>query len=123
MSDPRPPTELILSQTQRSLGQVQLETIPQPGGAVLYGGVMYTVLERRHRYQFRANRYHLQAIALYVQAATPGEDKTWLGDRWVIGDATCQYNAQSPLLRCALQPDGPCGGCGHYQPRSTPRSP
>lgn len=34
-----------------------------------------------------------------------------------IGDLSCQYNARSPLLRCAIKPEGPCR-CEHYQPRS-----
>ncbi len=34
-----------------------------------------------------------------------------------IGDLTCQYNARSPLLRCAVKPEGPCR-CEHYQPRA-----
>ncbi|WP_256377741.1 DUF6464 family protein [Pleurocapsa sp. PCC 7327] len=33
-----------------------------------------------------------------------------------IGDVTCRYNACSPLLRCAVKPNGPCR-CEHYQPK------
>lgn len=32
-----------------------------------------------------------------------------------IGDASCQYNALSPYIRCAINPYGPCKGCSHYQ--------
>jgi hypothetical protein len=121
-----PLTELILNESQRwsetgplgpSLGQVQLESVPQPGSAIAHGGTWYMVLERRHRYQFHANRYRLTRITLYVQAAPQAEDKYWLGDRWIIGDASCRYNARSPLLRCAPAPAGPCQGCRHYQHR------
>jgi hypothetical protein len=34
----------------------------------------------------------------------------------IIGDITCQYNARSPYLRCAINPHGPCQDCSHYQP-------
>ncbi len=33
----------------------------------------------------------------------------------LIGDLTCQFNAQSAYLRCAVNPMGPCEGCPHYQ--------
>jgi hypothetical protein len=34
---------------------------------------------------------------------------------YFIGDTSCQFNAHSPLLRCAVNPDGPCQGCHHYE--------
>lgn len=117
MEQTLPLTELILNHPQRSLGRLQLDWMPQPGASVSHKGQRYTVLERRHRYQFKASRYHLHKIDLYVQLASHTEDKSWLGDRWVIGDATCQYNAQSEILRCAANPEGPCDGCTHYQAR------
>jgi Family of unknown function (DUF6464) len=33
----------------------------------------------------------------------------------LIGDLTCAYNARSELLRCAVNPAGPCDRCGHYR--------
>jgi hypothetical protein len=117
MDQALPPTELILNRPQRSLGQIRLDWRPQPGHQVLHDGQVYTVLERRHRYQYTANRYQLHKIHLYVQLADATEDKSWLGDRWVIGDLTCAYNARSELVRCAVNPEGPCPGCAHYQSR------
>lgn len=35
----------------------------------------------------------------------------------ILGDRTCEYNARSPYLRCAINPTGPCQGCPHYSPR------
>ncbi|MEO1401156.1 MAG: DUF6464 family protein [Cyanobacteria bacterium J06635_1] len=35
----------------------------------------------------------------------------------IVGDLTCQLNARSPYLRCAVNPMGPCEGCRHYQGR------
>lgn len=34
-----------------------------------------------------------------------------------IGDLSCEYNARSPFLRCAINPSGPCQNCQHYRPR------
>ena len=35
----------------------------------------------------------------------------------IIGDFTCQLNARSPYLRCAVNPMGPCESCRHHYPR------
>ncbi|OLP19303.1 hypothetical protein BST81_05970 [Leptolyngbya sp. 'hensonii'] len=32
-----------------------------------------------------------------------------------IGDLTCQFNARSAYIRCAVNPYGPCQQCPHYQ--------
>ncbi|MGD1928123.1 MAG: DUF6464 family protein [Leptolyngbyaceae cyanobacterium] len=34
---------------------------------------------------------------------------------YVIGDFTCQMNARSPYLRCAMNPTGPCHGCQYFE--------
>ncbi|MDB9528680.1 DUF6464 family protein [Oscillatoria sp. CS-180] len=112
-----PPTELILNHPRRSLGRLYLDGMPQPGSQVVFGDRAYTVLERRHRYQFQANRYHLHKIDLYVQATSQLNEKSQVGDRWVLGDASCRYNAHSELVRCAVNPEGPCSICDHYARR------
>jgi hypothetical protein len=38
------------------------------------------------------------------------------GIGYVIGDFSCQMNARSPYLRCAVNPCGPCDGCQLYEP-------
>lgn len=111
------PTELILNDSCQSLGKVYLDWAPQPGTHVDFEGKTYIVLERRHRYHLKANRYRLHKIALYVQKTHLPEEVNLFRDRLVIGDPTCLYNAHSELLRCALNPEGPCKDCRHYQPR------
>ena len=32
-----------------------------------------------------------------------------------IGEMSCIYNARSPYLRCAINPEGPCEGCNYYK--------
>jgi hypothetical protein len=36
---------------------------------------------------------------------------------YMVGDITCDQNARSPYLRCAVNPMGPCDGCMAYEPR------
>jgi len=45
----------------------------------------------------------------------PADARPWR-QGWVIGDPSCRFNARSPLLRCAVLPDGPCERCSHYTP-------
>lgn len=35
--------------------------------------------------------------------------------RNVLGDRACKFTANSPLLRCAVNPEGPCEGCQHFE--------
>jgi Family of unknown function (DUF6464) len=108
-------TEVILTHPRHSLGKVQLDWTPQPGNYLDFEGKTYAVLERRHRYQLRLGRYHLHNIALYVQSAQRPSEKTLVAGRWVVGDASCSYNAHSELFRCAVNPDGPCESCHFYE--------
>ena len=111
------PTELILSHSRQTLGQLYLDWTPQPGSYIDVEGKTYTVLERRHRYQLRSGQYQLHKIALYVQSAPHLDERSWVEQRWVVGDASCRYSAQSEIIRCAVNPDGPCEGCLAYEPR------
>ncbi|MEA5496681.1 DUF6464 family protein [Limnoraphis robusta Tam1] len=40
------------------------------------------------------------------------------GVGYLIGDITCQYNARSSYIRCAVNPSGPCQDCRFYQAKS-----
>ncbi|HEY9695760.1 MAG TPA: DUF6464 family protein [Trichocoleus sp.] len=109
------PTEVILSHPKRSLGNIHLGWNPQPGAYLDLEGKTYAVLERSHRYQFRSGKYRLQKIALYVQSAQRPAERTEMNGYWVVGDASCEFNARSELVRCAVNPTGPCAGCKYYE--------
>jgi Family of unknown function (DUF6464) len=109
------PVEVILSHPRQSLGCIRLDWTPQPGNYLDLEGKTYAVLERHHRYQLKSGRYQLQKIALYVQSATPPTERTFISGIWVIGTASCRFNARSEILRCAVNPNGPCKGCRDYQ--------
>lgn len=114
-----PPTEIILSHPRESLGRLYLDWNPQPGAYLEVGGQTYLVLERRHQYCLKAGRYQLHRVALHVQKSPVPAERSLLNGQWVIGDLTCEYNARSEVLRCAVNPHGPCDRCLYYQLRST----
>lgn len=109
------PTELILTHPHQSLGSTKLDWTPQPGNYLDFQGKTYAVLERRHKYQLKSGHYRLQKIDLYVQLAKRPDEKSLVNGSWVIGDASCIYNAHSEIVRCAINPDGPCQSCCNYQ--------
>jgi len=109
------PTDVILTPSHEFLGQVYLDWMPQPGTHLELEGKAYTILERRHHYRLKAGRYRLSKIALYVQSAHQLAEGSWVGDRWLVGDVSCRFNARSALIRCAVNPAGPCQGCRFYE--------
>jgi len=38
------------------------------------------------------------------------------GVGYLIGDISCKFNARSRYIRCAVNPEGPCQRCRHYEP-------
>ncbi|MDJ0543272.1 MAG: DUF6464 family protein, partial [Microcystis sp. M53601_WE4] len=50
-----------------------------------------------------------------VQTAPTPNEKSLIEGRWVMGDASCRFNARSELLRCAINPSGPCQDCRFYE--------
>jgi Family of unknown function (DUF6464) len=110
------PIEAIVTQSRQSLGHIYLDWTPQPGNYLDVEGKTYVVLERHHRYQLQSGRYKLSKVALYLQTATRPDEQSLVDGEWVVGDASCLYNAKSPLIRCATNPTGPCEGCRYYLP-------
>ncbi|MEO1375565.1 MAG: DUF6464 family protein [Cyanobacteria bacterium J06635_10] len=108
-------TEVILTSTLESLGNIKLDWTPQPGNYLDLKGKTYAVLERRHRYQLKEGRYRLHKIAIYVQSAKRPTEETLVNGHWVIGNASCSYNALSEIIRCAVNPEGPCEGCKYFE--------
>lgn len=109
------PTDIILTYPRRNLGKIKLDWKPQPGNYLDVEGQSYAVLERHHHYQYKVSGYYLHKISLYVQSAPKPTETSFLEGRWVLGNASCYYNAQSEILRCAVNPEGPCQGCRFYQ--------
>lgn len=111
------PTEIRTTHPEICLGKINLDWMPQPGNYIDVEGETYTILERRHRYQLRGGRYNLTSILVYVQRSPEKLERSFVNNRWVIGDANCRYSAVSEILRCAVNPDGPCQGCNFWTAR------
>ncbi len=99
-----------------TLEEGDLAALLQPGRWLQHGERSYLVLQRRHRYRLRNGHYELASVALQVKPQRQPEDARWWNGRWVIGDPSCRFNARTPLLRCAVLPEGPCERCVHYCP-------
>ena len=108
--------ELRQAGSGQLLEQLELEEVPYPGRWLQLGERSFLVMQRSHRDQLRNGRYELASVALQVKAQhQPAEARWWQG-RWVIGDPNCRFNARTPLLRCAVLPEGPCQCCSHFEP-------
>lgn len=62
--------------------------------------------------------YHRQRSRRYQRfiPPPPNADSYYVeGIGYLIGDISCQFNARSPYIRCAINPSGPCDSCRHYQ--------
>lgn len=108
-------TEVILTSSLQSLGNIKLDWTPQAGNYIDLEGQTYTVLERHHRYQLKQGRYCLHKVAIYVQLSKRPDEQTLFNGRLVIGNASCKYNALSEIIRCAVNPEGPCEGCKYFE--------
>ncbi|AKG24842.1 DUF6464 family protein [Calothrix sp. 336/3] len=72
------------------------------------------------------SRSHLRRVAtinsqrrqmIHSDTGTNTSDRYYIeGVGYLIGDISCQYNARSGYLRCAVNPTGPCAVCRYYQP-------
>ena len=111
------PTEVRRASSDRPIAKIYLDWMPQPGNYVDVDGKAYIVLERRHRYHLRRGQYQLAQVVIYVQDAPieQEQERTLWEGRWVLGDASCIYSAHSELLRCAVNPAGPCEGCRYFE--------
>ena len=110
------PTDIVLSDSKELLGHLAMDRSLYPGTYVDIEGQTYQILVRRHQYQLKLGRYHLHKAVVHVKATHMPDERTLLNGHWVIGDITCQYNARSELVRCAINPMGPCKDCRHYHP-------
>ena len=109
------PTEVILAHPRQTIGKIYLDWMPQPGHYLDVKGQTYAVLERHHHYQYKVGGYRLHKISVYVQSAPNSSERSFIDGRWIIGDASCRYNARSEILRCAVNPEGSCEGCRFYE--------
>lgn len=77
----------------------------------------------------RIQKYSRSRRQATLQAPSPAALHSFLqaqdyhyveGLGYMVGDLSCQLNARSAYLRCAVNPSGPCKGCPHYEPITFP---
>ncbi len=88
---------------------------------VLFFGLMPPVVSLwlMHRLEAQAQEQistrsqdHVETHALKLLRS---EDMNYVeGVGYVIGDASCAYNARSPYIRCAVNPSGSCKECRFF---------
>ncbi|MGK7930586.1 MAG: DUF6464 family protein [Microcystaceae cyanobacterium] len=108
-------TEIIQTYPRQWLTNLYLDWIADAGHYLEIEGQTYTVLESHHHYQYKMGGYRLQKITLQVQATQCPSEKSLYQGRWIIGDSRCQFNAHSEILRCAVNPEGPCQDCRFFE--------
>ncbi|MEL7038840.1 MAG: DUF6464 family protein [Cyanobacteria bacterium J06592_8] len=59
------------------------------------------------------------AVNPWRRANLPPDAQYVEGVGYLIGDISCEYNARSSYIRCAVNPDGPCQDCRFYQRTSS----
>ncbi len=66
----------------------------------------------------------MQATAMSRLRCNPPllEEQYVEGIGFLIGDISCQYNARSAYIRCAINPQGPCKECRYYEMRELAES-
>ncbi len=63
-----------------------------------------------------SSHYGLRRV--FDLANAPAEFRYIDGVGYVIGDLSCQFNARSPHMRCAVNPFGPCKNCTAYETKA-----
>ncbi len=76
--------------------------------------IFYHRLRRRRRLTVVE---HSPTRRFYKRTPQDPEEQYVQGVGYVIGDLTCTYNARSPYMRCAVNPEGLCQDCRHYERR------
>ena len=62
-------------------------------------------------------RMRLQSQAHIKRLIDYHDQRSQLLSKKVDRSRSCKYNAYSAFLLCAVNPSGPCGECGHYEPK------
>ena len=74
-----------------------------------------TRLRRAQAYtRYRPEEFHDN---LYSGDLNSTGDRRRPATKYFIGDTNCLNNAQSPYIRCAVNPEGPCDECSHFEKR------
>lgn len=76
------------------------------------------VMQRaKERTQARLRTASQTSVVRVLETNQLPTDRYYLeGVGYLIGDISCQFNARSAYIRCAVNPSGPCEACRYYEP-------
>src|SRR5919199_6584183 len=81
---------------------------------------LWLMQRAKERMQARLLASRQQSFGRMTPRSQLPSDRYYLeGVGYLIGDITCQFNARSAYIRCAVNPSGPCEECPYYQPRTS----
>ncbi|MEB3182076.1 MAG: DUF6464 family protein [Nostocaceae cyanobacterium] len=84
----------------------------------LYSLWMMRKTQARTRSQLRHASMTSPMVRIRQSTVATSSERYYLeGVGYLIGDISCQYNARSGYIRCAVNPEGPCEGCRYYELR------
>ncbi len=76
------------------------------------------ILHRAQATLRQTNVVIVHPVVERLKALPPADMNCIDGFGYVIGKVSCMYNARSPYIRCAVNPNGPCQDCRSYEPVS-----
>jgi Family of unknown function (DUF6464) len=81
--------------------------------------LIYLLIFRKVKQRWRSRLRRTQIITNYHQRDQLHNylysDRRRATTKYFLGDQSCQNNAHSPYIRCAINPSGPCEQCSHYE--------
>jgi len=79
---------------------------------------LWMMRKAKERMQARLSAVRQQSFVRVPPRNQLPPDRYYLeGVGYLVGDITCQFNARSAYIRCAVNPSGPCEECRHYAPK------
>ncbi|HEY9669311.1 MAG TPA: DUF6464 family protein [Coleofasciculaceae cyanobacterium] len=79
---------------------------------------LWMMRKAKERMRARLRAVRQQSFVQVPPSEQLPPDRYYLeGVGYLIGDITCEFNARSPYIRCAVNPSGPCEDCHYYQPK------
>ena len=82
-------------------------------------------LRRAQNFNYHHQNYRnrLQRSYNHNSDSYPLRDRRRPVTKYFIGDTNCVNNAHSPYIRCAINPEGPCDECVHFEKRNREADP
>lgn len=91
--------------------------------------LIYLLIRKKAKKRWQARLRRAQSFSYYHQNyrqrfnrndgysndAYPLPDRRRPVTKYFIGDTNCINNAHSPYIRCAINPEGPCDECVHFE--------